>query len=190
MRDRTITLPGGVTVPVPGWTVPAFGVLAVVALSFGTYRYFYPVVPELVTAQQANVRLQLEVQHYNAHIFEEPASSLAADGLNVRVFADECLLVARRGITRLLVASIPVESMPAVSDPMIEPVVFAEVNESGSCPHQGGAFTWQYGAKRDQCWVEVWRTFQDGCRHMQMFNACSGAWDTSPDAIQWTQCRH
>lgn len=55
-----------------------------------------------------------------------------------------------------------------------------------------GPFTTHYGT-RDRCWVQVFRTFEDGCRHYQMFNSCGGFWDTNPDGspkISWTHCVH
>lgn len=181
---RTITLPGGIAVPVPRWTASAFGVVAVVAISFGVYRYFYPVTPELVTAQQANAQLALEVRHYNAHMFETPEAMVAGDALSVRVFSDDCLVIARKSSTRLLVAAAPHEGSAFL--PSLDPVVLA-ADEAGGCGHQGGSFTWQYGARLDACWIEVVRTFSDGCSHVQHLNTCSGAFE---NAVRWTRCNH
>ena len=72
----------------------------------------------------------------------------------------------------------------------IMPTLAAEGRCTGGM--HAGRFTTQYGA-RDGCWIEVWRTYEDGCRHYQMFNSCGGFWDTNPDGspkISWTHCVH
>jgi len=184
MTNFTITLPGGFQVPVPAWATTAFGVLSVVGISFGMYRYFYPVTPELITAQQANKQLTEQVQHYNTHMFETAVASLVGDDLTVRVFADDCLIIGRKQTTRLLIA----EQTHEASTGLV-PVVYAEQG----CRHQGGQFTSAYGNRLDQCWVEVWRTFTDGCQHVQHLNTCSGAFESNPDGsprVRWTRCNH
>jgi hypothetical protein len=183
---RLIMLPGGIQVPVPRWTTTAFGVIAVVAIAFGAYRYFYPVVPELTTAKQANERLQRELQHYNAHMFETPLDAFAGSAISVRVYEDDCLLVARKNATRLLIAS-----TGSVARSGLLPVVHAE--EAQGCAHSGGQFTVQNGNRVDACWVEVWRTFTDGCRHVQLMNTCNGSFQSNSDGsprVRWTRCNH
>ena len=63
----------------------------------------------------------------------------------------------------------------------------------GRClnPHPGN-FASQNG-RTQGCWVQVWRTWQDGCSHYQWFNACSSSWDSEPNGqprVYWTCCRH
>lgn len=63
----------------------------------------------------------------------------------------------------------------------------------GRCldPHPGTFRSW-YGETRG-CWIQVWREFQDGCKHYQWFNKCGGFWDANPNGtprVYWTDCRH
>ncbi|HXC96048.1 MAG TPA: hypothetical protein VNU92_10115 [Edaphobacter sp.] len=50
-------------------------------------------------------------------------------------------------------------------------------------PHPG-KFTVQ-NQQLNACSVKVTRTFNDGCRHYQMYNACNGQWDPK---INWLAC--
>lgn len=65
--------------------------------------------------------------------------------------------------------------------------------QQGRCldPHPG-AFN-VYNQAINQCLVQVWRTFYDGCVHFQYFNPCLGTWDVYPNGaprVYWTQCVH
>ncbi len=57
----------------------------------------------------------------------------------------------------------------------------------GRClnPHPG-PFRWWWGPANG-CWVPMYRQFQDGCTHYQMFNSCTNFWDAN---ISWTVCYH
>jgi hypothetical protein len=63
----------------------------------------------------------------------------------------------------------------------------------GQCwnPHPG-AFS-MLNQPVNQCLVQVWRTFYDGCVHYQFFNPCTGTWDVYPNGaprVYWTRCVH
>jgi hypothetical protein len=65
--------------------------------------------------------------------------------------------------------------------------------QGGQCwnPHPG-AFT-VFNQQVNQCLVQVWRTFYDGCVHYQFFNPCTGTWDVYPNGaphVVWTRCIH
>ena len=80
--------------------------------------------------------------------------------------------------------SYPQEILP--DEPILRPV-------QGRCwdPHPG-AFT-VMNQPVNQCLVQVWRTFYDGCVHYQFFNPCTGAWDVYPNGaprVTWTRCLH
>jgi hypothetical protein len=57
----------------------------------------------------------------------------------------------------------------------------------GACwnPHPG-PFRWWYG-QANGCWVQLWRQWQEGCTHYQMFNSCGNYFDPQ---IYWTCCVH
>lgn len=59
--------------------------------------------------------------------------------------------------------------------------------QAGHCltPHPG-PFRWWWGAPNG-CWVPMFRQFQDGCTHHQMFNSCGNYWDMN---IMWDRCLH
>ncbi len=45
----------------------------------------------------------------------------------------------------------------------------------------------------NQCLIQVWRYFPDGCIHFQYFNPCNGSWDVYPNGaahVTWTRCVH
>lgn len=199
--SSTIGLPGGFTVPLPSWTGTFFGIIAVAAIGFGVYRYFFPPTPELISVKQANEALQLEVTHYNQHIVDVPATQFE-DDLNhatshlghiaIRVFNDGCLLISRKTddatMTRLLVDP-KLTTKTAWTVPAVEAALAAQ----GRClnPHPG-AFQSGYGA-RNGCFVQVWRTFQDGCQHWQWFDTCHSTFESNPDGspkVTWVRCVH
>ena len=63
----------------------------------------------------------------------------------------------------------------------------------GRCwdPHPG-PFRFWYG-QQNGCWVQVWRSWQEGCQHYQWYNSCNGYWDLHPNGapkVNWTCCVH
>ncbi len=55
----------------------------------------------------------------------------------------------------------------------------------GSClnPHP-----WPFGSwwgPANGCWIPLFRRWNDGCQHYQMYNTCAGQWDPQ---IHWTFC--
>lgn len=194
----TIGLPGGFHVPIPRWTISLFGVLAVVAIAFGTYRYFYPHEPELVSVKQANYQLRLEVQEYNKHIMQAPDVTLdAPDKVKLAAYTDGCIIITvKSGLgmsTRLLVEPSRLEPAKVISF-LRWPVVAAQARAKCLEPHPG-KFSWRYGdkARGEPCWVPVIRTFEDGCEHIQMFNTCSNTWASDREGkpvVTWTKCVH
>jgi len=184
--EAQVDLPGGVKVPIAKWTVTWFSVIAVTGIAFGVYRYFYPIEPELVSVKQANHLLRLEVQEYNTHILETPVVTLEVPDKVIRVTAyeDGCVILARKfngkTTTRLLVDPNRADLQHKPGDNSKLPSFGVTLNAMGRClnPHPG-RFIWNYGARVDQCWVQVVRTFEDGCQHVQLFNACSNSWATT-----------
>lgn len=210
-----LKFPGGLVTPIPAWTVQVFGVLALLGLSVAGYRYVFPREPALVTAQQANHVLVLEVQEYNKHILEAPLVQVDDPHrtIHLRAFEDGCLLVSRRlngqTTTRLLldptrpdlthtsresrrVTSLTPPSLASLL-PGFDTVVSAAERPARCLTPHPGVFQWWYGAKRDACWLEVWRVWPDGCQHVQLFNVCANSWATHPDGspqVLWTRCVH
>lgn len=197
-NDRTVGVPGGFQIPVPRWTVPVFGVIALLAISLGIFRYFYPIEPELISVKQANDKLREEVLEYNKHIMEQAVMTLGDTNgmLKLAAFEDGCLLVSRKfagqSSTRLLVE--PRGMRPADGRGVLEAMMPTLLAEEQRCLNQHpGRFTWGYGNRRTRCWVEVWRSYEDGCMHIQLFNACDNTFDTNPDGtprVIWTRCQH
>lgn len=204
--DPIVTIPGGFSIPVPHWAKSLFALIASLALAMGVYRHFYPAVPELVTAKQANHLLRLEVREYNRHIMAQPMATFDEpnSGVSVRVFDDGCMVIARRrnggmATTRLFLdperedlQHEDGDELPAAYGSRLS--LFPVVSAQGRCvnPHPG-PFQWRYGDRLDRCWVQVWRTFEDSCTHVHLFNTCTGSWDTLPDGspnVHWTRCVH
>jgi hypothetical protein len=99
----------------------------------------------------------------------------------------------------------PAESGPTTSTGPSPPEAFQESaavevvrrGEAGRAPKllrvQGGcwdngAHPWQFHTwwgPANGCWAPLYRQWNDGCTHYQMFNACSGQWDPR---ITWTFC--
>jgi hypothetical protein len=58
-------------------------------------------------------------------------------------------------------------------------------------PHPGEFRYWN-GAQNG-CWIQVWRSWPEGCRHYQWFNSCNGYWDSYPNGaprVYWDCCVH
>ena len=207
----TISLPFGVTLPVPRWSVSAFGVIGIVALTGVTWRYFEPS-QDLVTLEQANHALSTQVAEYGRHLVETPEreATLIDDPrglLSVRVYPDGCLLIQRRpnGASTSLTRLVPdltrnTEHRDGDEIPMrmsataILPTLHAAtVAVDGRClnPHPGN-FVQEFGRK-DGCVVEVWRRWKDGCEHFQLLDVCTQSFDTNADGtprVNWTRCVH
>lgn len=63
----------------------------------------------------------------------------------------------------------------------------------GRCwdPHQGQFRYWN--GQQNGCWIQVWRSWPDGCSHFQWYNSCNGYWDTHPNGapkVYWSCCVH
>jgi len=181
---------GTTEIPIPVWSTSVFAVMLCLGASFYGYRYFYPLEPELISVRKANETLRQELEEYNRHIMDEPVASIAdaSSKVNVRVFDDGCLLVSRRNVTRLLLASAFKRSEAS----RLGLVTLLHAEAKCLNPHPG-KFQAQNGQKVDACWLPVYRTFEDGCQHVQMFNTCSGGWATNVDGtpqVKWMRCVH
>lgn len=63
----------------------------------------------------------------------------------------------------------------------------------GKCwdPHQGPFRYWN--GQQNGCWIQVWRSWADGCSHFQWYNSCNGYWDSNPNGapkVYWSCCVH
>jgi hypothetical protein len=202
-EDTTISL-FGLTLPLPRWTRTAFGLIAVCGVAGLVYQKVKPST-DLVTLKEANTQLLAEVTEYGLHMSDTPTNAFVdADGLfTIKTFADKCVIIHRRiggRVLTKLVLDLDRAShhradarAPAVGRSLMDAIV-PTLAAQGRCVGgtHPGHFTTQYGA-RDGCWVQVWRTFADGCQHSQMFNSCSGYWDSNPDGspkVSWSKCVH
>lgn len=192
----------GQTFPIHRWTIWFFSVFAIVGTGGLIYKQFYP--DDLVTLQEANHALSVEIQEYGRHLADIPRQAFDADDLTVRIYPDRCLLIQRKSPTGMLTKLVPDlerkdfkhrpgDEVPSNQSWIPSLVVPLEASVQGRClnPHPGN-FQTTYG-RRDGCWIEVWRQWQDSCTHVQMFNTCSGGWDSHPNGsprLRWTLCRH
>lgn len=63
----------------------------------------------------------------------------------------------------------------------------------GRCldPHPGAFRQWT--GQQNGCWVQVWRSWPEGCQHYQWYNSCNGYWDSYPNGapkVNWSCCVH
>lgn len=186
----------------PSWVNSILGVLVCAGATWWLYSMVAPPpAAELISVKQANEQLQLEVDHYNRHIVDEPTASLQdpTGSVSVRAYGDACLLVSQRvgmtSATRLLIGpgAERRRASAAIVDAMF-PVLEASAAAQGRClsPHPG-RFSTFYGQRQNECVVEVFRHFEDGCQHAQLFDACRGSWQTNADGsprVRWTRCLH
>jgi hypothetical protein len=202
-EDATVSL-FGLTLPIPRWAMTGFGVIAVCGVAAGAYQQLKPSA-DLVTLKQANTQLQAEVTEYGLHMSDTPTNAYVdSDGLfAIRTFADKCVVIQRkiagRVMTKLVldldrVSHLQTDARPPTVWRSLVQVIEPTLAAQGRCVsgNHAGQFTTRYGT-RDGCRVQVWRTFGDGCRHYQMFDSCSGYWDTNPDGspkVSWTKCVH
>lgn len=191
----TITL-FGVTIPIPRWSLHAFGVVAVGGAAFMVYQQAYPAEATIVTLQQANAALRASQDEYEVHWAEMPIATTEAmtvDGsVALNIYADGCVSIRRqtaRATLSKLVVDIARGTAPRTAWALL-PTVHAAAQRS-RCDGHPGPFSWAYGARFGD-WVEVWRTWPDGCQHVQMMHV-SGAFETYPDGspkVRWTRCQH
>lgn len=202
---------GFITLPVHRWTVQVFSLLAVIGVTAIVWDKAFP--RQVLSLVQANHALAVEVLEYNKHILDMAEGVFDMDRVHIRVFQDGCILVQRRlaGIvtTRLLPASSLMDDDAAQPERHVvpwKPGALLNLDPTpaalaqGQClnPHPG-PFNFAYGAKINQCVVEVWRQFDldrppaARCEHVQLFNVCNKSWDTNYDGsprVRWTQCAH
>lgn len=95
----------GLTLPIPRWSIGAFGVLAILGVATVVYRQMFPA--DLLTLQQANHALSVEIQEYGRHLIDTPTQAFTTEGLVVRVYDDHCLLIQRRTPGAVLTKLVP-----------------------------------------------------------------------------------
>lgn len=201
----------GFEIPLSRWGVYAISAVAVVGVSLFLYQKFYND-PEraLLSLKEVNERMQFEVEEYGQHVMEEPTKHELfedTDGaLAVRIYKDHCVLIQRRtryGVRTRLVPDLARNVKNVLSRQIAPPstwnilptVEAAQACNRGCIPPERhpGNFQWWYGQQRQDGWVEVWRRYQDGCTHVQMFNPRFGVWDSNPNGtprVRWTCCVH
>jgi len=76
---------------------------------------------------------------------------------------------------------------PVLSAASLPATPETEGGGSGNCvnPHPG-EFKYWWGTPTDKCNSPMYRQFQDGCVHYQIYNRCANAWDAR---IFWTTCQ-
>jgi hypothetical protein len=192
----------------PRWVLTLFALILIAGASWTIYSKVYQnPARDILSLKDANKQLAAEVEEYSLHAMEEPQKHELfedQDGrLMLRVFKDHCVLIQRQSTlkgtrTKLVVDLARASSLAAVRQrqpvPSLLPVVHAQAGCSRGClnPHPG-QFTWYYGQRNPNGWVEVWRTWPEGCRHVQMFHPQSGAWDSNADGtarVRWVCCVH
>lgn len=191
-------------VPIPWWTPHGFGLGALVAIAIWLYQMAFP----LVSAAEVNAALMRTTEEYGRHMGEVPEHAFAlADGaMRVIIYHDHCVAVQRtangRVRTHLLVDLVPgaplgAGGLPGPPKRPAMPSLIAPLGAAGAAcldPRfvHPGRFAQRMG-ERHGAWVEVWRLFEDGCEHMQLFAPASGAWDSNPDGtprVRWSRCVH
>lgn len=191
-----IVLPGGVQLEdVPKWTIASVALmLALLVVVIGYWTKIRQPELELVTAREATEAAMAEIEEFGKHIGEKSLSeyTLSESPLMLaRLYKDRCILLVSdtpEGVRSKLVRDLardahkPKKTASFFSLPAVEA---AQRTRCDTFVHPG-PFETKYGVKNG-CWVPVWRMFQDGCVHVQMFDVCHGTWDAT---IRWTSCRH
>ena len=191
----------------PRWVLTLLALILVIGVAWTVYLKVYAD-PErvLITLKDANKQLAAEVEEYSLHAMEEPEKHELfeeQDGkLILRVFKDHCVLIQRttiRGTRTKLVPDLARNNFLSSSrykEPSDSwlPVVEAQPACQRGClnPHPGD-FKWWYGTQTPTGWVEVWREWPEGCRHVQMFHPRTGTWESNPDGsarVRWVCCVH
>jgi len=203
-KGREITL-WGLTLPITNWTVSGISALVLVGVGGVIYKQVIETPPSMLSMTEMNARLATEVEEYGLHAMEEPTKHEyledADGGLALRIYPDHCVMIqrkTRRGIRTKLIVDLARENVHASNQVVkpndgLLPVASAAQNCAGGClnPHPG-QFRWWYGVRNGD-WVEVWRQWPEGCRHVQLFHPSSGSWDTNPNGtprVRWMCCVH
>ena len=175
---------------VPTWLMAVVVFALTVAIGVAAYRTIWSP-KDLVTLREANSALQETVDEYNLHIGEQPEgqATLMDDARGKLValrYRDGCTVLSRTssaGVKAKLIIDLARDEHRHARN---WPDPFS-VSAAGKCldPHPGTFKTW-YGEKQG-CWVPVFREFSDGCRHVQMFDACHSVFAGD---VKWLVCLH
>jgi len=173
------------------------------------------------TIEQANIQIREQKNHYyhTARTVKKFFDDIPQGMLEIKFFdSDRCVLIVRRNpgpnqptsLTYVPAADTADAPPGDISSAQLgdvtvdvdwlaaqmRPASLRTTNEpapQGNCqnPH-AGVFQSANGEQRG-CWLQVWRAWDDGCRHYQWYNTCNGYWDSLPDGsakVYWTNCVH
>lgn len=151
------------------------------------------------------VQLEEMQRHFaEAHESETPVKRDLKDIARIRYYrSDGCIYVGRLSddgsiATTLYVVDpnrIPKEKPPEVSE-VRDGGLFSTPAYASDCggrclnPHPGPFRSW-YGERKGD-WVQLWRQWEEGCTHFQMWNLAYNYGDSNPDGsprVTWTCCR-
>ena len=188
---------------IPRWLLVFVILVALVAGGAYGWRWLHS--GDLVSARQANDSLRRDILEYGRHIAEDPefVAVLMDDvrgKLTAKRYSDDCIVLARkhpngRTHSKLVVhfdeAAIAPEGTSKEEFRVMLPLYAAQRVPKCLNPHPGRFDTWN--GNRNGCWLDVWRQWPDGCRHVQGYNVCENYWDANHDGtprVRWTNCAH
>lgn len=206
---RTMTFKAlGVECPLPRWALAPIALVLVLGLAAYLAQQF--VLPLMTRLKDLNA-YEAEKNEAYKHSVESPITLTANDpNFRINYFkSDGCLQVVRdRAQAQWLLAPPPAHSEPAPGRVAERPAIGAlpwEATAEAQPPAGGpgplprscrnphpGQFTSSDGERRG-CWQQEYRSWADGCRHYQWFDACHRTWDVNPDGsprVYWTVCKH
>jgi len=207
-------------IPLPKWAVTALAAVIVVGLiGLGAYlATTYVGNREFVSKDVLNVYKEADKHSREASDQRDETPVSFADGTKVTVFhhrSDGCDQIVRHIPTRQRTDGLWIfgpeltpekqrssSETPNVRDLVVRASLFPEVTLSaagastegaGQCrdPHPGRFREESQPAGR--CATKVFRYFEDGCSHYQLFNPCAGTWDVYPNGaprVTGQRCIH
>lgn len=188
----------GMELPVSRWTASVLGVVVSLGVAGIIANHVVPELSAVVSLKQANDDLAADVNEYNRLIMETPVADVPVwnddkGSIRVRVYKDRNVLLQAGRVTKLVRDLARAGDAPRAGDTWTDAIVARASGAACADPHfvHAGAFTWRYGDRRGD-WLEVWRTYADGCQHVQMVRA-DGFWDSYADGtprVRWTRCIH
>lgn len=193
----------GMEFPINKWAIGVLSVIVIITISFACYFFIKKQINLNKKSSYENYQLQESAKHFTEEaqdkktIFDDPRGKVMASFYS----SDGCLVVARYRPSAQTAYSLQWIYDRKTSGPAPGPGSETKSTASfglafgsgGPCdkecknPHPKMKYEWWWGDMHDDCWIEYWVSWEDGCTAYAWYDKCHGVWGGE---TYWTCCIH